>query len=936
MIEKGQHDPLTAERCGDSEPGYRAFFNSAPEAVCLIERLPLRADGRRDYRYVAMNPAMQTMFGIGDLTGQTIRDNFPDEMEVWYDDYDRVLDTGEPLRFERESTPQGIVLEMSLSRIDAEPMPQLLVVMQDVTQRTRAEARLRSSEARYRQLFESMGQGYAEIELVRDASGKAVDYRYIELNPAFLRFSGISVETARGRLATEVFPGIEAYWIDSFDHIVKSGKPERLEYEVGVLGKWFELYANPVGPDRLIGLYEDISDRKRVELELRRSEEQQAFLLDLSDKLRTEPDAEAVANLGVRMLGKALNLDCCYIALLSLADDRADMPYQYRREGFAPLPLTVSLRDFPDTIKQAAGGTTILEDVPTDPRLSAADKQNLMAIGLRSIVVASLRKGENNPIWALVTVKSQPARWTKGEVALIEDVAERIWAAVERARSESAVRDSEARWRLMADAMPNLVFVADASAGELTYINDPFRKYTGKALEDMFDRGWMQLVHPDDTEAVTRAWAFSRKAYVTLDTECRLRGADGTFRWFQVRAVPAPHGDFAARLWFGACADIQNLMEARFHAESADRAKTEFLANMSHEIRTPLNAVVGLTSLMLDYQPTPEKQQQFLRTMRDSANNLQAIINDVLEYAKLDAGMVELHESETDLSALLDEVLRITAVKGAEKGLQMQAHDFTDKSSLILDPLRIKQILLNLLSNAVKFTDRGSISIVAAVVDVGERSLLTLSVRDTGIGIAAENLDRIFSKFNQADNTITRRFGGTGLGLAISRRLAQTMGGSLEVTSRLEEGSAFTLTVPVHRANRPAVLSVVAKTSATERPLNVLLVEDNPTNSLVAENMLSVLGHSFVTAANGFQAIDRWKSDVFDVVLMDIQMPDMDGITATKRIRQAERETGQEPVRIIAVSAHAIDTDRRRAIEAGMDDFLGKPFTASELREKLA
>ena len=774
----------------------------------MVERLPLRADGLRDYRYVAMNPAMTVMFGVADLSGQTIRDNFPDEVESWYDDYDRVLDTGKSVRFERETAPQGMVLEMFVTRIAHDDDYRLIIVMRDVTSRRRAEDGLNASE------------------------------------------------------------------------------------------------------------------------------ERQAFLLRLGDALRAETDPEAVAMRGVEMLGAALDLDCCYIALLSLADDRADMPYQFRRNGFAPLPLTVSLADFPETIRQAADATTVLEDVATDPRLSEADKRNLMAIGLRSIVVAALRRGENNPIWALVTVSAQPRHWTKSEIALIEDVSERVWAAVERARYDLSVRASEARWKLMADAMPNLVFVADASAGELTYVNDRFTQFTGKHADSLSDLGWLQLVHPDDQASVRQAWAHSRDTHVVLDTELRLRRNDGEYRWFQVRAVPAPDTE-GARLWFGALSDIQNLMEARFQAESADRAKSEFLANMSHEIRTPLNAIVGLTSLMLDFAPDPARRRQYLHTMQDSANNLSQLIDDLLEFAKLDANMVELHDAEVDLHDLLDEAVRISGVKATEKGLHIQLHDFTSKGPVIADGQRIRQIVLNLLSNAVKFTDRGSVSVFAASEPAPDgRQTLSVMVKDTGIGIAPGNLNRIFEKFHQADNTITRRFGGTGLGLAISRRLAETMGGRLDVESQLGRGSTFTLILPV-RTGEAAAPSLAGQFPIGTKPLRVLLVEDNPTNTVVAENMLAGLGHTYVTAANGFQAIENWKRGAFDVVLMDLQMPDMDGITATKRIRQAERETGKAAVKIVAMTAHALTTDREQAASAGMDDFLAKPFNVKELQQKL-
>jgi PAS domain S-box-containing protein len=506
-----------------------------------------------------------------------------------------------------------------------------------------------------------------------------------------------------------------------------------------------------------------------------------------------------------------------------------------------------------------------------------------------------------------------------------------------RKETIAALQESTARWQSLADTMPNLVWIADAEAGEVIYVNQQFRQFTGLSAGALIDGGWLSVIHPDDRETIEGTWKDCHEHGTVFDVEARLRRADGAYRWYQARAVRAPSIDGRSDLWFGACADIQTLMEARFQAESADRAKSEFLANMSHEIRTPLNAIVGLTSIMLDLDPEPEMHPKYLRTMQDSAKNLTELINDVLEYAKIDANMVELHESEVDLHVLLDEVLRIAAVQGEKKGLHMDLHDFRLRRPLIADGHRVKQIMLNLLSNAVKFTERGSVSILVTTRKAGQdRDMVAISVRDTGMGIAPESLEMIFDKFTQADNTITRRFGGTGLGLAISRRLAETMGGKLTVQSETGKGSLFTLSLPLRSlaANLYAEEEITPR-SAPPSPLHILLVEDNPTNAIVAETMLRKMGHTFLTAVNGFQAIEAWRESTFDLILMDLQMPDMDGITATRRIRQLERSLDGKAITIIAMTAHALDIDRTRAREAGMDDFLSKPFTAADLEGKL-
>jgi signal transduction histidine kinase/CheY-like chemotaxis protein len=380
-------------------------------------------------------------------------------------------------------------------------------------------------------------------------------------------------------------------------------------------------------------------------------------------------------------------------------------------------------------------------------------------------------------------------------------------------------------------------------------------------------------------------------------------------------------------------ARTRDLAAALERAEAATRARSEFLAVMSHEIRTPLHGVLGMAEL-LDGTPLEPGQRRYLEALRVSGSALLALLNDVLDFSKIDAGHMELELREIDLEAELRAVEAVyrPLAEGKELGFSFEL-DLAD-APVVGDALRGRQVVSNLLSNALKFTSAGEIGLRCRSRAVGQRVEVTLEVFDSGIGIPPERVASLFEPFTQADSSTTRRYGGTGLGLAICARLIEAMGGTIEVSSQEGVGSTFTVHLSLRRGKGAAApVSEGPRAACVKEGLRVLLVEDHEVNRLLAVALLRRAGVVPDVAVNGLEAVRRVVEGRYDLVLMDMQMPELDGVEATRQIRALELP--YRP-RIIAVTANASPDDRARCFEAGMDGFLSKPYRLAELESELA
>ena len=387
----------------------------------------------------------------------------------------------------------------------------------------------------------------------------------------------------------------------------------------------------------------------------------------------------------------------------------------------------------------------------------------------------------------------------------------------------------------------------------------------------------------------------------------------------------------------------RELQKAMVHAESGVRSRAEFIATMSHEIRTPMNGIIGMTDILMD-SPLSDEQRDALKTIKASGDSLLTIINDILDLSKVEAGKMTIEQRGFSLREVIADTVKIFQHKIAEKNILLESHIAPAVGKLHQgDSVRFRQILMNLVGNAIKFTTEGSVRIECSVAGcaVNSGQLIRVEVIDTGIGFTPEQGERLFAPFTQAEQSTARKFGGTGLGLSISKKLIDLMKGEIGADPRPEGGSCFWFQIPFGRIDEIDVIDQTTsvlnkKKPLTFRQLNLLVAEDNVVNAKVLGLMLDKMGHSHIRVSDGAQAYDAVTQQRFDAILMDMQMPNVDGIEATKRIRDLEQEHDFAPVYIIALTANAMDEDRDKCLAVDMNDFDSKPITKEALEAALA
>jgi PAS domain S-box-containing protein len=508
------------------------------------------------------------------------------------------------------------------------------------------------------------------------------------------------------------------------------------------------------------------------------------------------------------------------------------------------------------------------------------------------------------------------------------------------------------RYRSLADSIPHSVWRAKAD-GTMDYFNHVWTEYTGLSDHQSMGVGWQAAFHPDDLRTFLKTWMENIGNAGSFQVECRIQNKEGVHRWNIIRAVAETRSSDEIIAWLGTCTDFherkiveEKLQKAEQEANTANVAKTNFLANMSHEIRTPLNSILGFTELMMNPSYPLDEQSKSLRTIKKNGHILLKIIDEILDISKVETGHLELDEVETDLPQLLTQVHALLDVQAKEKKLEFK---FSCANSIptriITDPIRYQQILVNIIGNSLKFTEKGKVdfSITWHPDRVGgEMGMLRCLITDTGIGMDEDDMKSLFKPFVQVDASKTRRFGGTGLGLALSRRLAKALEGDTFIKrSEKNKGSTFVIEI----RTRVAANSIYVDHLNTEnkdvevfpvnnktllKNMNVLVVDDSSDNRDLITQFLKAAGAEVDCASDGLDGINKALAKHYEVILMDIQMPMLDGYKATAQLRE---QGYKRP--IIALTAHALKQERINSLNAGCNDHLTKPIDRKTLIEQV-
>ncbi len=942
-----------AEALRASEERYRSLFNSIDEGFAVVKILWGEDGNATDYRFVEVNGMFEKLTGLSQASGHTARELVPDLEESWFQRYGSVARTRQAVRFEEGSEAMGRWYDVyALPLKTGEDL--VAILFTDITTRRKNEQEMRrlglAERARVAELEALLAVMPVGIGIALDR-----ECRDIRVNPMLAQLlqigSGVNASktAATGERPThfrvldetgqEIPDPDLPMQVAAREGRAVVGKEMSIEFADGHAVRLLE-YAAPLfdeagAPRGSVGAFVDITERRAAAA-------RQNFLLRLEEEVRPLTDAPTIVAVSARLLGEHLNVDRCAYANIEADEDTMNITGDYCRD----VPSIVGRFTFTqfgaDVLAlMRADKPYVVPDVKTyglEP--AVLDSYHLTQI--RAVICVPLHKG-GRFVAAMAVHQKTPRRWTPDEVDLTLNVANRCWEAMERARVTQVLAESEARFRTLADHIAQLAWMGDAEGGIFWY-NRRWFDYTGTTLEEMQGWGWAKVQHPDHLQRVQEKWQRHVAAGEEWEDTFPLRAADGGYRWFLSRAVPIRDGHGEVQRWFGTNTDITDqreaadeLARAKEAAEAASRAKDNFLAALSHELRTPLTPVLMAAEDMCDDPTLSKAMHDTLCMMRRNISLEARLIDDLLDLTRIARGKFSLRLQEGETHSLMGMALEIVREEAQAKQLTIEVDLAAQQTQLHCDPARLQQVFWNLFKNAVKFTPAGGHIYIRSHDEPGG---VAVEISDTGIGIPADALERIFMPFEQAVTSSEHRFGGLGLGLSISKAIVEMHGGVITATSAgPDRGAVFRVELPatprplgvdaVSADESPALHSPATVVSAASHPLRLLVVEDHEHTLEVLSRLLRRAGHGVVTASTVAAAKAAAATQTFDLLVSDIGLPDGTGNELMEHLHTTYGLRG------LALTGYGMEEDERRAQQAGFVAHLTKPVDFAQLRRTL-
>jgi PAS domain S-box-containing protein len=801
----------------------------------------------------------------------------------------------------------------------------ILLNSRNIDERKKIEEALRLSENQYRLLFENMTQGFALHEIISDENDKPYDYRYLSINPAFEKLTGLKAQDLIGKTILEVMPNTEKYWIDNYGKVAQTREPIRYENYAKELGKYYDVSAFCPQKDFFAVVFSDITERKKAEEKV----------LKLTKGIDQSPATVVITDIdgNIEFVNPRFTEVTGFTAQEAMGQNPRVLKSDYQTKEF--------YKDLWDTIKSG-----------NDWRGELCNKKKSGELYWESASISPI-KNEFGEIVNFIAVK--------------EDITDRKNAIL-------ALEQNNRLINTMLDNLPVGIFMVDALNGKPIIANEYAKKLLGKGIvkdastetlsevyqafkvgtNQFYPTSEMPIVkgirgipsHIDDMEVLQpdgrkillevfgcpvfnsqgQIWASlvgflditeRKRTEITL-RENQLVLKEKNEEYLALNEELTESNERINRI-------NTDLVLARQKAEESDQLKSAFLANMSHEIRTPMNAIIGFSEMLLNPRIPSEKKDFFAHILNSACHQLLNIVEDIIDISKIETGQMDIHIGKSNINQIVNRIQQIYYPQTSENGVDIlakcQLND--DMAEINTDSTKLSQILTNLVSNAVKFTEKGAIEIGYVV----KAEVIEFYVKDSGVGIASEHFELIFERFRQVDLGDTRKYGGTGLGLPICKAFIEMLGGRIWLESELGKGSIFKFTLPYKPVNEVSDYKKSKKKTFDFSGKTILIAEDQDTNYLYISEIIAETGASILKATNGQEAVDLYlENPAIDIILMDIKMPIINGIEATKMIRGFNRD-----LPIIALTAYAMSGDKEKCMEAGCNAYISKPIIKDDL-----